>query len=123
MTRQQPQQPQPHVLDRMGLKAPFHVGPMGIYVFDADNRMVAEFTDLEMHPRGWGRIRKQENAEDLFGHWERWLLSAFLLEPHSKHETPAAALACILNQIAAKRASMKRILRPLTVHQLRDRWK
>lgn len=56
-------------------RAPFH-SRRGIYIFDADNNMVADFVDMTpgrwrvtggpFRVRGWGRIQYMKDGDNLF---------------------------------------------------------
>lgn len=53
-----------------GFCKPFYLGPMGIYIFDANDRMAAQFVDDEhLAPRGYGPIQYRSNPDKDWNSW------------------------------------------------------
>ena len=53
-------------------RAPFEVGPMRLYIFDANGRTAASVVpghDAAPIPRGWGRIQYLNRGGELMGEW------------------------------------------------------
>lgn len=59
-------------------KAPFKSDHMKIYIFDADQNMVADFMPLmpnpSFRPRGYGRFKYMENGDELHSQMSKFLI-------------------------------------------------
>ena len=47
-------------------KAPFHLCRFEVYIYDAENHVVADFAPNEFRTRGWGRIQYLGEGAALF---------------------------------------------------------
>lgn len=56
-----------------GFERPFRVDSLDCYIWDADNRMAADFEDGAVRARGWGRIQYLPDGEAQMGAWEAFV--------------------------------------------------